>query len=596
MHDPTAHTATTAESPRIDRAIRSVLHADAPIDRALAEITSLPGVDCAALLDATHEESPVVLAVLPRLLPGSPVPPWIAEGVALDAPSEQVIRLEVGAPDQPRDLILKSHTMLAASSIGLAASIGALAVALDAERVTGNTAQSLDSGAAGRAIAVASALNLYDRPDACFRAACDAAAAQFVADRVSLAVQAGGQIKVLMTSHAERVQQKASVVRLIGEAAAESIDQGEAVQYPASASAISVNRACKDLGANQGSGAGVLSVPIVVGERTAGAMVIERFDRAIGREDLRAAQLLSSLIGRRLDELVLAQRGPLGRLAHAARSVAALLVGPRYTWAKLLIGLAIVCVVASAIIPGTDYRVAQATVASREVRVMSAPFAGFIERGYVRPGDRVVAGETLIAEFETSQIELELAQARAQQSAARTESARQQEAGALAQAAVASARADEIEAQIELLEYQLANARLIAPISGVVVQGDAIELSGAGVPLGQAIVRIVDPASVELELSIPQSEFDRVERGAIGSFVLPAFPDDPVRFEIYQVGGFTSDPEATDTIAARGSIEERPQWLAPGMTGTARIEAGRSSLLDIWTRRLVNWVRLTLWI
>ncbi len=38
-----------------------------------------------------------------------------------------------------------------------------------------------------------------------------------------------------------------------------------------------------------------------------------------------------------------------------------------------------------------------------------------------------------------------------------------------------------------------------------------------------------------------------------------------------------------------------PGWLRPGIEGVAKIEAGERLLVDIWTRRAVNWVRMKLW-
>ena len=35
--------------------------------------------------------------------------------------------------------------------------------------------------------------------------------------------------------------------------------------------------------------------------------------------------------------------------------------------------------------------------------------------------------------------------------------------------------------------------------------------------------------------------------------------------------------------------------LSPNMEGVAKVDAGRASLLWIWTRPLVDWVRLTWW-
>jgi len=41
---------------------------------------------------------------------------------------------------------------------------------------------------------------------------------------------------------------------------------------------------------------------------------------------------------------------------------------------------------------------------------------------------------------------------------------------------------------------------------------------------------------------------------------------------------------------------EARQWLRPGMKGVGKIDVGRRSYLAIWSRDIVNWVRMKLWI
>lgn len=38
-----------------------------------------------------------------------------------------------------------------------------------------------------------------------------------------------------------------------------------------------------------------------------------------------------------------------------------------------------------------------------------------------------------------------------------------------------------------------------------------------------------------------------------------------------------------------------PSELRPGMEGVGRIEMGEARLVTIWTRELIDWLRLNLW-
>jgi hypothetical protein len=46
------------------------------------------------------------------------------------------------------------------------------------------------------------------------------------------------------------------------------------------------------------------------------------------------------------------------------------------------------------------------------------------------------------------------------------------------------------------------------------------------------------------------------------------------------------------------TLDENPQpeFIRPGMAGEARIDAGRKRLIWTWTHRLIDWMRLKLWI
>jgi hypothetical protein len=42
-------------------------------------------------------------------------------------------------------------------------------------------------------------------------------------------------------------------------------------------------------------------------------------------------------------------------------------------------------------------------------------------------------------------------------------------------------------------------------------------------------------------------------------------------------------------------LEQRPAWLRPGMEGVAKVDIGRAPYGYLWTRDLVNWIRMRLW-
>ncbi|MDP7636536.1 MAG: guanylate cyclase, partial [Phycisphaerae bacterium] len=54
--------------------------------------------------------------------------------------------------------------------------------------------------------------------------------------------------------------------------------------------------------------------------------------------------------------------------------------------------------------------------------------------------------------------------------------------------------------------------------------------------------------------------------------------------------------EQRNVFKVRVRLKQVRQWMRPGMTGVAKIEIDRRPYVYIWTRRLVNWLRMKLWL
>ena len=51
-----------------------------------------------------------------------------------------------------------------------------------------------------------------------------------------------------------------------------------------------------------------------------------------------------------------------------------------------------------------------------------------------------------------------------------------------------------------------------------------------------------------------------------------------------------------NAFALRAQLDEEAPWLWPGMTGVSRIEAGQRTLFWRATHRIIDFIRLKLWI
>ena len=83
--------------------------------------------------------------------------------------------------------------------------------------------------------------------------------------------------------------------------------------------------------------------------------------------------------------------------------------------------------------------------------------------------------------------------------------------------------------------------------------------------------------------------------GQRGRLALSALPDRPLPLRVERITPISSTAEGRNYFRVEAELEEPVAALRPGMEGIAKIDAGRRSLLWIWTHDLVDWLRLRLW-
>jgi len=126
----------------------------------------------------------------------------------------------------------------------------------------------------------------------------------------------------------------------------------------------------------------------------------------------------------------------------------------------------------------------------------------------------------------------------------------------VAQAALEAARAARVAARIdveravqdrEAIGRQLGNLRLTSPVDGVVIARDAEP--GTTLVAGQAVVRIVDPASIWVRARIDQASAGGIENGHAAEVVLRSNPRAVVRGRVARVE-IQSDAVTEERIVA----------------------------------------------
>jgi biotin carboxyl carrier protein len=460
--------------------------------------------------------------------------------------------------------------------------------------------QKIHSETTDRLRRVLEVLDAVNRPTRFLEAAmalCNELATRLGCGRVSLGFLHGRCVRMRAMSHTDTFSRKMQMVQAIETAMEECLDQDLEVVHPGQVDSIVTNRAAAGLSESHGPSA-VLSLPIRREGNVAAVVTLERHtDRPFGLlEEIEAIRLICDLCAPRLFDMHDNDRWFGARMAAEARRQLGSLLGYEHTWLKLCAALVFMAGMLLVTVKG-EYRVITPfTFKSQQQQVVVAPFDTFIESVLVEPGDRVVAGKTHLGALQTTELRLELAALKAERLGYQIEMAASMRDRKTADAQIAETHAQEAAARIKMTEVKIEQADVVAPISGWVISEDRREQIGAPVEAGEILFEIADIDSLRAELYLPESSLADVSEGMTGTLAAVGHPDQKVRFAIERINPMAEVMDNQNVFRVRARIDEHLEWMRPGMEGEARISAGRRIYLWIVSHRLVDWLRMKLWI
>jgi biotin carboxyl carrier protein len=424
-------------------------------------------------------------------------------------------------------------------------------------------------------------------------AMCNEMTSLWSCERVSLGLLRGRMVHMKAFSHAEHFSRKSKIVQDIEAAMEECLDQDTEIVYPPSPQATVVCRAAADLSGRHGSKA-VLSIPLRAEGALRAVVLLERMTPFDGLT-VEAAKLTCDLCGPAVLNLRQHDRWFGSRWAGAIRRVLALLVGAQYTWTKLAAALVIGLIVFVAFGEG-DYRVQAPFVLEATVQQsICAPFDGFVKAASVEVGDAVQADGPVLAELDTADLKLQLASAKAEHVGYLKQQDAYMRDGDTAKAQMAQADADRVQAEIGLLAYTIGKARLTSPITGTIVSGELKRHVGAPVKTGEVLFEVTPIESLRAEILVPEDQILDLAVGQQGNLATASYPGERFRFVVERLNPMAEVVNGQNVFKVRARLDETLPWMRPGMEGVAKVTVDRRPYLKIWTRKLVNWVRLKLW-
>ncbi len=422
-----------------------------------------------------------------------------------------------------------------------------------------------------------------------------ALASRLACDRVSLGFFRGARMRVRAVSHSADFGKQTNLVRAIGAAMDEALDQGATVVFPAQPGGeVRVTLAHAELARQSGAGASC-TVLLAEGKRFGGALTLERpAGRPFDPATVELCEALAAVAGPVLEVRRRDDRWLIAKAAEAGRRQLAHLIGPGHMVLKLSV-IALAAVTAWLAFAKGDYRVAARSLMEPGIRrVAVAPFNGYIKEAPVRAG-AVVRQNQVLATLDDRELRLERLKwlSQAEQLVKQRDQAVAKRDAAASQ--IVGAQVDQVRAQLALLDDHLSRTRVLAPFDGSVVTGDLSQSLGAPVERGQVLFEVAPLADYRVVVQVDERDITDVAVGQRGELLLTAWPADSVPFTVETITPVSTARDGRNYFRVEAKLDWTPERLRPGMEGVGKILVGRRLVVWIWTRQAVDWVRVKLW-
>ena len=417
-------------------------------------------------------------------------------------------------------------------------------------------------------------------------------AVRFGCERVSVGMVRNGHAKVVAISHSAQFGREMNLVRLVGSAMDEALDQHALIRYPASSDELNVTRAHAEL-AQSGGAATLLTIPLFIKDCFIGAITFEH-PSGFDADTITILDCVAATAAPILEEKRRNDRWLIVKAAESLWTQLERLLGPGYAKRKLTV-LLLLAAVAVGYFWHSLYRVTTEAVIEGQIqRSMVAPFNGFVLEAPVRAGDTVQAGQ-LLARLDDRDLLLERLKWLTERQRRKLEFEKAMGERNRSEQQISTTQVEQAEAQIRLVDEQLTRASLVAPFDGLVISGDLTQSIGASLQRGQEMFQIAPLDSYRVVLDVDETQIGDIAIGQKGLLVVSSLPGEEFALAVTKITPVSKAHDGHNTFRVEGQLETAALALRPGMHGVAKIDIDRRRMVWIWTRSFLDWARLTLW-
>ena len=424
---------------------------------------------------------------------------------------------------------------------------------------------------------------------------CNELNGRFKASQVGLGWVRGGHVVLRTLSNTQRFQKKTDVVQRLQWAMEEAADQNEEIIVPKPPDDNYIHREHLKYLNFSGMDAGV-SIPLRVNGDPVGVVTLERADQPFSNAEVKTLRMLCDLASRRLHELELKSQWPHRRFLRATKKALSYVFGFEHTWTKLFV-VTVACAIAALFLWPWYYRAeGNITLKTDTLIHVPAPFDGFIHEVNISNGDRVSEGDILLT-LDRRELLLQESESLAKIKRLESEARTNTTMGNFNDGNLARISLQEEQIRLAMIRHRLALAETRAPFEGLIVEGSLKEKIGSPVSKGDPLFKVARIDNMHLRIEVDERDIHEIEVGAGGEFAFSSRPDIKYTFTIETIEPSAVPKQEGNVFVLKAKLNEVPDdWWRPGMNGVAKIDVGDRTIFWVLTHRLVDFIRMKLWI
>jgi RND family efflux transporter MFP subunit len=425
---------------------------------------------------------------------------------------------------------------------------------------------------------------------------CNELATRTGSSRVALGWIKHHDIRVTALSHTEQFDKKQELIKILENVMEECVDQEEMVHYdPDGSGTKNVSRAAQILSRTEGGNI-VLSLPLRRRAEVVGVITLEfASNQKLSPQALAGLSVTVDLLAPQLYDRYQNDRWLVTKAGISARETWGKVAGPHHMLAKFIFIASVVTLVLICWIHPMYHVTAPFTFDSIDKRKLEAPFEGYIKSVLVKPGETITKGQVLMT-MDTSDIELKLASSVADAAKARAEYIKASaDPTKQADAAIAKAEIDAAQADAKLYQDQIDRSQVRAPFDGIVLNGDLTDQVLTPKKQGDELFIVSATQSLRAEIQVSDHDIQNLQTNQHGELATTSVPTRKFGFVVDRIVPLGQAKEGENVFTVYGRLETIDPTWRPGMAGEAHIDIAKRPVIWIWTHKLVDYLRLKLW-